>query len=125
MRTLVLIAVATVLGLTHSGAAGEPTINVSLKTLAGAYGASYGMAKILNENLSIGPDGSVSVNMPMGMNGRAFGNGKITYFSPAGFVVKFSGKQGPVEMKFLFQKGYPKSFFRDDGKAGVSVFTRI
>ena len=125
MRTFLFIAVAMVLGMINPSIAAEQPINVSLKTLAGAYGGSYGMAQIRGEQLSIGPDGAVSLNMPMGMNGRAFGNGKITYFSPAGFVVKFSGKQGPVELKFVFQKGYPKSFFHDDGKAGVSVFTRI
>jgi len=95
-----------------------------LKSLAGAYGGSYGIAQMRGERLGIGPDGSVSLKMPMGMNGRAFADGKITYFSPAGFVVKINGQRGPVEMKFVFQKGYPKSFFRDDGKLGVSVFTR-
>ena len=52
-------------------------------------------------------------------------NGKITYFSPAGFVVKFTDLKGSsLEMKFVYQKGYPTSFFHDDGPAGVTVFTR-
>ena len=54
-----------------------------------------------------------------------FVNGKITYFSPAGFVVKFTDLKGSsAEMKFVYQKGYPTSFFHDEGPAGVTVFTR-
>ena len=54
-----------------------------------------------------------------------FVNGKITYFSPAGFVVKFTDLKGSsLEMKFVYQKGYPTSFFHDEGPAGVTVFTR-
>ena len=33
-------------------------------------------------------------------------------------------KGSSVEMKFVYQKGYPTSFFHDDGPAGVTVFTR-
>jgi len=113
MRTLLSVVAAMVWGITCLGAAGEPSVNISLKSLAGAYGGSYGMAQIRGERVGIGTDG------------RAFADGKITYFSPAGFIVKFNSQRGPVEMKFVFQKGYPKSFFRDDGKLGVSVFTRI
>ena len=33
-------------------------------------------------------------------------------------------KGSSLEMKFVYQKGYPTSFFHDDGPAGVTVFTR-
>jgi hypothetical protein len=110
--------------LITSSRAEEPPIASSLKRLAGLYGGSYELAQIRSENISIGPDGSFTLKMPMGMYERGFIHGKITYFSPAGFVATAVGQKGPVVMKFAFQKGYPKSFFRDDGQAGVSAFTR-
>ena len=70
------------------------------------------------------PNGSVTLKAS-GIDEEHFVNGKITYFSPAGFVVKFTDLKGSsVEMKFVYQKGYPTSFFHDDGPAGVTVFTR-
>jgi hypothetical protein len=75
--------------------------------------------------MDIGPDGRATLRAPLGTSMRGYAHGKITYFSAAGFLVKFDDAAKPFEMKFVFQKGYPKSFFRDDGKVGVSVFTRI
>ena len=102
-------------------------IGTSMKTLAGLYKVTYGFA-FFGYSMSIGPNGSVSLKAggPAGpwMYERRFVSGKITYFSRAGFVVKFTGMKGPFEMKFVFQKGYLTSFFHDDRPAGVTVFTR-
>lgn len=120
-----VVALTIMFGNASSRAAERAPINTSLKALAGAYAGSYGLAQMRSERVGIGPDGRVSLKMPWGMYERRFLGGKITYFSPAGFVVKFRGMQGPVEMRFVFQRGFPRSFFRDDGAAGVSAFTRI
>ena len=120
-----VVALAIMFLNATSPAAERAPINTSLKALAGAYAGSWGLARARSETVGIGPDGRVSLKMPWGMYERRFLGGKITYFSPAGFVVKFKGMQGPVEMRFVFQKGFPKSFFRDDGAYGVSAFTRI
>ena len=98
-------------------------IGTSMKTLAGLYRVTYGFA-FYGHAISIAPDGSVTLKVS-GNRVEHFVNGKITYFSPAGFVVKFSDLKGSsLEMKFVYQKGYPTSFFHDDGPAGVTVFTR-
>ena len=98
-------------------------IGTSMKTLAGLYRVTYGFA-FYGHAISIAPDGSVTLKVSGNMV-EHFVNGKITYFSPAGFVVKFSDLKGSsLEMKFVYQKGYPTSFFHDDGPAGVTVFTR-
>jgi hypothetical protein len=98
-------------------------IGTSMKTLAGLYKVTYGFA-FLGHAISIAPDGSVTLKVS-GNRMERFVNGKITYFSPAGFVVKFTDLKGSsVEMKFVYQKGYPTSFFHDDGPDGVTVFTR-
>ena len=98
-------------------------IGTSMKTLAGLYRVTYGFA-FYGHAISIAPDGSVTLKVSGNMV-EHFVNGKITYFSPAGFVVKFTDLKGSsVEMKFVYQKGYPTSFFHDDGPAGVTVFTR-
>ncbi len=102
----------------------ESQISGSLRTLAGLYGCSYGIGQFAGLKISIGPDGKVSVTQRE-IYQRRWMNGKITYFSRAGFVVNFQSKKGPIEMKFVFQKGYPKSFFHDDGGGAISVFTRI
>ena len=95
----------------------------SMKTLAGLYKVTYGFA-FYGHAISISPDGTVTLKAS-NINVERFVNGKITYFSPAGFVVKFTDLKGSsVEMKFVYQKGYPTSFFHDDGAAGVTVFTR-
>ena len=94
-----------------------------MKTLAGLYKVTYGFA-FGGHAISISPDGGVTMKAS-DINVERFVNGKITYFSPAGFVVKFTDLKGSsVEMKFVYQKGYPTSFFHDDGPAGVTVFTR-
>jgi hypothetical protein len=94
-----------------------------MKTLAGLYRVTYGFA-FFGHSISIAPNGSVTLKAS-DINVERFVNGKITYFSPAGFVVKFTDLKGSsVEMKFVYQKGYPTSFFHDDGPAGVTVFTR-
>ena len=99
-------------------------IGTSMKTLAGLYRVTYGFA-FFGHAISIGPNGSVTLRTPGTIYGHRFVNGKITYFSPAGFVVKFTDLKGSsLEMKFVYQKGYPTSFFHDDGPAGVTVFTR-
>ena len=98
-------------------------IGTSMKTLAGLYKVTYGFA-FYGHAISIAPDGSVTLKVSGNMV-EHFVNGKITYFSPAGFVVKFIDLKGSsLEMKFVYQKGYPTSFFHDDGPAGVTVFTR-
>jgi len=98
-------------------------IGTSMKTLAGLYKVTYGFA-MFGHAISIAPDGSVTLKVS-GNRVERFVNGKITYFSPAGFVVKFTDLKGDsLEMKFVYQKGYPTSFFHDDGPAGVTVFTR-
>ena len=98
-------------------------IGTSMKTLAGLYKVTWGFA-FGGHAISISPDGSVTMKAS-DINVERFVNGKITYFSPAGFVVKFTDLKGSsVEMKFVYQKGYPTSFFHDDGPAGVTVFTR-
>ena len=98
-------------------------IGTSMKTLAGLYKVTYGFA-FYGHAISISPDGTVTLKAS-DINVERFVNGKITYFSPAGFVVKFTDLKGSsVEMKFVYQKGYPTSFFHDDGPAGVTVFTR-
>ena len=98
-------------------------IGTSMKTLAGLYKVTWGFA-FGGHAISISPDGSVTMKAS-DINVERFVNGKITYFSPAGFVVKFTGLKGSsVEMKFVYQKGYPTSFFHDEGPAGVTVFTR-
>ena len=98
-------------------------IGTSMKTLAGLYKVTYGFA-FYGHAISIAPDGSVTLKVS-GNRVERFVNGKITYFSPAGFVVKFTDLKGSsLEMKFVYQKGYPTSFFHDDGPAGVTVFTR-
>ena len=99
-------------------------IGTSMKTLAGFYRVTYGFA-FSGYSISIGPNGSVTLRGSRAWNGEEhFVNGKITYFSRAGFVVKFTDMKGSFEMKFVFQKGYPTSFFHDDRPAGVTVFTR-
>lgn len=98
-------------------------IGTSMKTLAGLYKVTYGFA-FYGHAISIAPDGTVTLKAS-GITEERFLNGKITYFSPAGFVVKFTDLKGSsFEMKFVYQKGYPTSFFHDDGPAGVTVFTR-
>ena len=98
-------------------------IGTSMRTLAGLYRVTYGFA-FLGHAISIAPNGSVTLKASE-INVERFVNGKITYFSPAGFVVKFTDLKGSsLEMKFVYQKGYPTSFFHDDGPAGVTVFTR-
>jgi hypothetical protein len=91
-------------------------------SLAGLYKVTYGFA-FFGHSISIAPNGSVTLKAS-GMYEEHFVNGKITYFSPAGFVVKFTDLKSSFEMKFVYQKGYPTSFFHDDGPAGVTVFTR-
>ena len=93
-----------------------------MKTLAGLYKVTYGFA-FGGHAISISPNGTVTLKAS-DINVERFVNGKITYFSPAGFVVKFTDLKGSLEMKFVYQKGYPTSFFHDDGPAGVTVFTR-
>jgi hypothetical protein len=98
-------------------------IGTSMKTLAGLYKVTYGFA-FGGHAISISPNGTVTLKAS-DINVERFVNGKITYFSPAGFVVKFTDLKGSsLEMKFVYQKGYPTSFFHDDGPAGVTVFTR-
>jgi hypothetical protein len=98
-------------------------IGTSMKTLAGLYKVTWGFA-FYGHAISISPDGTVTLKAS-DINVERFVNGKITYFSPAGFVVKFTDLKGSsLEMKFVYQKGYPTSFFHDDGPAGVTVFTR-
>jgi hypothetical protein len=98
-------------------------IGTSMKTLAGLYRVTWGFASY-GHAISISPNGSVTLKASAN-NVERFLNGKITYFSPAGFVVKFTDLKGSSpEMKFVYQKGYPTSFFHDDGPAGVTVFTR-
>lgn len=102
----------------------QPFIGTSLQTLAGYYVATNGMAAFMGQTLGIGPDGKVTMKAPGATLGEGrFLNGKITYFSQAGFVVKFDGMKGAIEMRFLFLREYPRSFFHDEGKT-VSVFTR-
>jgi len=99
-------------------------IGTSMKTLAGLYKVTYGGFAFYGHAISIAPDGTVTLKVS-GNRWERFVNGKITYFSPAGFVVKFTDLKGSsLEMKFVHQKGYPTSFFHDDGPAGVTVFTR-
>src|SRR5438067_3535371 len=99
-------------------------IGTSMKTLAGLYKVTYGGFAFFSHAISIAPNGSVTLKVS-GNRVERFVNGKITYFSPAGFVVKFTDLKGSsLEMKFVYQKGYPTSFFHDDGPAGVTVFTR-
>ena len=99
-------------------------IGTSMKTLAGLYKVTYGGFAFYGHAISIAPNGSVTLKAS-GITEEHFVNGKIIYFSPAGFVVKFTDLKGSsVEMKFVYQKGYPTSFFHDDGPAGVTVFTR-
>ena len=99
-------------------------IGTSMKTLAGLYNVTYGGFAFFSHTISIAPNGSVTLKAS-DINVERFVNGKITYFSPAGFVVKFTDLKGSsLEMKFVYQKGYPTSFFHDDGPAGVTVFTR-
>jgi len=98
-------------------------IGTSMKTLAGLYKVTYGFASY-GHAISISPDGSVTLKASAN-NVERFVNGKITYFYRAGFVVKFTDLKGSsVEMRFVYQKGYPTSFFHDDGPAGVTLFTR-
>ena len=98
-------------------------IGTSMKTLAGLYKVTWGFP-FLGHAISISPNGSVTMKAS-DINVERFVNGKITYFSPAGFVVKFTDLKGSsLEMKFVYQKGYPTSFFHDEGPAGVTVFTR-
>jgi hypothetical protein len=98
-------------------------IGTSMKTLAGLYKVTYAFA-FLGHAISISPNGTVTLKAS-GIYEERFLNGKITYFSPAGFVVKFTDLKGSsLEMKFVYQKGYPTSFFHDEGPAGVTVFTR-
>jgi hypothetical protein len=110
--------------LTARAAEEVAPIAKSMKTLDGLYAASFEMASFRSERVSIGPDGRVTLQMPTGFEARGWVDGKITYFSPAGFVVKFNGMKGPFEMRFVFQKGYPKSIFREDGGGAISVFTK-
>jgi hypothetical protein len=99
-------------------------IGTSMKTLAGLYKVTYGGFAFFGHAISIAPNGSVTLKASR-INVELFVNGKITYFSPAGFVVKFTDLKGSsLEMKFVYQKGYPTSFFHDEGPAGVTVFTR-
>jgi hypothetical protein len=100
-------------------------IGTSMKTLAGLYRVTYsGSFAFYGHAISIAPNGSVTMKASGNWVER-FVNGKITYFSPAGFVVKFTDLKGSsLEMKFVYQKGYPTSFFHDEGPAGVTVFTR-
>jgi hypothetical protein len=102
-------------------------IGTSMKTLAGLYKVTYGFG-CPGCSIGIGPNGSVSLKAGGApgpwMYERRFVGGKITYFSRAGFVVKFNGPEGPFEMRFVFQNGYPTSFFHDERPAGVTIFTR-
>src|SRR5436853_1620889 len=87
-------------------------IGTSMKTLAGLYKVTYGFA-FFGHSISISPNGTVTLKAS-DINVERFVNGKITYFSPAGFVVKFTDLNGDaVEMKFVYQKGYLTSFLRD------------
>lgn len=107
-----------------SQAKGQPFIGTSLQTLAGYYVATNGIAALMGQSVGIAPDGKVTMKAPgASMGEQRFLNGKITYFSQAGFLVMFTGMKGPIEMRFLFLRKYPTTFFRDDGKT-VSVFTR-
>ena len=97
-------------------------IGTSMKTLAGLYKVTWSFT-FLGHAISISPNGSVTLKAS-DINVERFVNGKITYFSRPGFVVKFTDMKGSFEMKFVFQKGYPTSFFPDDRPAGVTAFTR-
>ena len=123
-HVLRLSLVVVLLTFGGSGSAKESVfIGTSMKTLAGLYKVTYGFA-FYGHAISISPNGSVTLKVS-GDRVEHFVNGKITYFSPAGFVVKFTDLKGSsVEMKFVYQKGYPTSFFHDDGPAGVTIFTR-
>src|SRR5438270_13875086 len=80
-------------------------IGTSMKTLAGLYRVTYGFA-FGGHAISIAPNGTVTLKVS-GNRWERFVNGKITYFSPAGFVVKFTDLKGDsLEMKFVYQKGY-------------------
>src|SRR4051812_23849740 len=87
-------------------------IGTSVQALAGFYRATNGFAAITGESVGIGPDGKVTLNARGGTYENRFLNGKITYFSQAGFVVTFTGMKGPIEMRFLFLRKYPLSFFQ-------------
>ena len=80
-------------------------IGTSMKTLAGLYKVTYGFG-CPGCSIGIGQNGSVSLKAGGAagpwMYERHFVGGKITYFSQAGFVVKFNGTKGPFEMKFVF-----------------------
>src|SRR5207245_6454759 len=67
-------------------------IGTSMKTLAGLYKVTWGFASY-GHAISIAPDGSVTLKVS-GNRVERFLNGKITYFSPAGFVVKFTDLKG-------------------------------
>jgi len=67
-------------------------IGTSMKTLAGLYRVTYGFA-MFGHAISIAPNGSVTLKASE-INVERFVNGKITYFSPAGFVVKFTDLKG-------------------------------
>jgi hypothetical protein len=96
-------------------------VGTSMKTLAGLYKVTYGFA-FYGHAISIAPDGTVTLKVS-GNRVEHFVNGKTTYFSSAGFVVKFTDLKGSsLEMKFVYQKGYPTSVWH--GPAGVTVFTR-
>lgn len=94
-----------------------------MRKLAGLYRCTSGMILFAGLTMSIGPDGKVTMNRS-GFSERYFMNGKITYFSPAGFVVKFNSMKGPLDSKFVFQRGYPRSFFNNDNGV-ISAFTRM
>lgn len=125
MRKVTFVILLGVIGAIASAQAKDDQfIGTSLTTLAGHYVSNGGILGF-GQSIGIGPDGKVTIKAGgPGMNEGRFMNGKITYFSPAGFVVTFTSLKGPVEMKFVFQKGYPRSFFRDDGQFGVAVFTK-
>src|SRR4029077_12147577 len=75
-------------------------IGTSMKTLAGLYKVTWGFT-FLGHAISIAPNGTVTLKASSIYEER-FLNGKITYFSPAGFVVKFTDLKGSsFEMKFV------------------------
>lgn len=121
---VVALSFAVLLFAPGSQAKEQPFIGTSVQTLAGYYVATNGIAALMGQSVGIGPDGKVTIKARgASMDEKRFLDGEITYFSHAGFVVKFAGLKGPIEMRFLFLRKHPTTFFRDDGQT-VSVFTR-
>src|SRR5438477_12516212 len=69
-------------------------IGTSMKTLAGLYRVTYGVA-FGGHAISIGPNGTVSLKAS-DINVERFVNDIITYFSPAVFVGKFTDLKGSL-----------------------------